>query len=317
MSVRVSGFGRGASLFELEAGGIRAAVTDFGAALVALKHSDGANVVLGFDDVADYRADTQSMGVVVGRYANRIAGGRFSLDGRIWSLPCNDGPNHLHGGPDGFGRRPWRAEVDARNTAVRFSITSPHLDQGYPGEVVASAEYRIDPNGRLVLTLGARADRPTIVNLAPHGYFNLAGAGDIRGHLLQLHAARHTPADGMLIPTGEVAAVEGGPYDYREPRPFPPDIDMNFAVDGRPGELREVATVTEPDSGRRLTVRATAPGVQVYGGGFLAQGRRFPAHAGFCLEPQYFPDAPNKTAFAVPRIDPADRYREVVEYTLA
>lgn len=317
MGVRVLPFGRSASLFELEAGGIRAAVTDFGAALVALHHPDGTNVVLGFDDLAGYQADSQFVGVIVGRYANRIARGRFVLDGETWTLPCNNWPNHLHGGPDGFGRRLWKAEVDTKNTAVRFLITSPHLDQGYPGTLVATAEYRISDASRLVLTLSATADRPTIVNLAPHAYFNLAGSGDIGGHDLRLFASRYTPVDDTLIPTGHVDAVDGSPFDFRVPRPFPPDIDMNFAIDGSPGELRDVAMVTHVDSQRRLTVRATAPGAQIYGGKYLAEGGRFPAHAGFCIEPQYFPDAPNQSGFTVPRIDETGEYRELVEYMLA
>jgi len=317
VGVRVRSFGQSARLFELEAGGIRAAVSDFGAAFVALHHPDGTNVVLGFDDVAGYQADSQFVGVIVGRYANRIARGRFTLDGQTWTLPCNDGANHLHGGPDGFGRRRWTAEVDMRNSAVQFSITSPHLDQGYPGTVKATAQYRIDDNGRLVLTLSATADRPTIVNLAPHAYFNLEGSGDIRGHQLRLHASRYTPVDDVLIPTGQVVAVDGSPFDLRDPRPIPPDIDMNFVIDGGAGDLRDVATVIHVDSQRRLAVRATAPGVQVYGGKYLAGGQRFPAHAGFCLEPQYFPNAPNQIGFAVPRIDEGRAYREAVEYTLS
>jgi aldose 1-epimerase len=315
MGVRVLPFGGSARLFELETGGMRAAVTDFGAALVALHHPDRTNVVLGFDDITGYQADSQFVGVIVGRYANRIAGGRFTLDGQTWTLPCNNGPNHLHGGPDGFGRRLWKAEVDAEKTAVQFSIRSPHLDQGYPGAVMATAQYRVDNDGRLTLTLSATADRPTVVNLAPHAYFNLAGSGDIRGHHLRLNASRYTPVDHSLIPTGEVATVEGSPFDFRVPRPFPPDIDLNFAIDGSPGDLREVATITH--SQRRLSVRATAPGAQIYGGKYLADGGRFPAHAGFCIEPQYFPDAPNQSRFAVPRVGETAVYREAVEYTFA
>jgi aldose 1-epimerase len=317
MTVQVLPFGRSASLFVLEAGGIRAAVTEFGAALVALRHPDGTNVVLGFGNVTGYEADRSSVGVIVGRYANRIAGGRFTLNGQTWTLPCNDGPNHLHGGPDGFGRRRWTAEVDAENTAVQFSLLSPHLDQGYPGTLVARAQYRITDNGRLVLTLSATADRPTIVNLAPHAYFNLAGSADIRGHQLSVQASRYTPVDEALIPTGQIAAVDGSSFDLRAPRPFPPDIDINFAVDGKPGDLREVATITDTHSQRRLAIRATAPGAQIYGGRFLGKGLHFAAHAGFCVEPQYFPDAPNQSGFAVPRLDETGEYRETVEYTLA
>jgi aldose 1-epimerase len=317
MGVQVLPFGRSANLFVLEAGGIRAAVTEFGAALVALHHPDGTNVVLGFDDVTGYETDRSSVGVIVGRYANRIAGGRLILDGQTWTLPCNDGPNHLHGGPDGFGRRRWTAEVDAENSAVQFSLLSPHLDQGYPGTLVARAEYRITDDSRLVLTLSATADRPTIVNLAPHAYFNLAGSGDIRGHQLRMHASRYTPVGDTLIPTGQVAPVDGGAFDLRAPRPFPPDIDINFAIDGSAGDLREVATITHTHSQRRLAIRATAPGAQIYGGRYLGKGRHFAAHAGFCVEPQYFPDAPNQSGFAVPRIDETGEYRQTVEYALA
>jgi aldose 1-epimerase len=169
----------------------------------------------------------------------------------------------------------------------------------------------------LVLTLTATADRPTVVNLAPHAYFNLAGSGDIRGHQLSVHASQYTPVDDTLIPTGRVARVDGSAFDLRAPRPFPPDIDINFAIDGSPGDLREVATITDTASQRRLSIHATAPGAQIYGGKHLAKGGRFPSHAGFCVEPQYFPDAPNQSGFAVPRVDETGEYRETVEYTLA
>lgn len=316
MGVRVTPFGRDANFYELEAGGVRAAVTDFGAALVRFHHPDGTNVMLGYGDADGYRADGQSMGVVVGRYANRIAGGRLPLDGAVWTLPVNNGPNHLHGGPEGFGRRSWAGEADTAANAVRFTIASPHLDQGYPGAVTATAEYRLGGDGRLTLTLTATTDRPTVVNLAPHGHFNLAGGGDITGHLLRLNAVGYTPVDDTLIPTGEIAPVDGTAFDFRDARPFKPDIDHNFAVDGAPGTLRDVATVTEPVSGRRLRVRATAPGVQVYGGMFLGAGGNFANHAGFCLEPQFFPNSPNQPGFAVPRLDASAEYHQVVDYLL-
>jgi aldose 1-epimerase len=169
----------------------------------------------------------------------------------------------------------------------------------------------------LLLSLSATADRPTVVNLAPHAYFNLAGSADIRRHHLQVHASRYTPVGDTLIPTGQIAPVDGTPFDLRVPRPFPPDIDMNFAIEGRPGDLRDVATITHEDSQRRLAIRATAPGAQIYGGKHLGKGGRFPAYAGFCVEPQYFPDAPNQPGFAVPRIDETGEYREAVEYALA
>jgi len=307
MSVQLTPFGDGANLFTLEAGGVRAQVTDYGAALVSLRHPDGTGLVLGFDDVSGYQRDESFRGVIAGRYANRIAEGRLTLGGKTWVLPCNNGRNHLHGGPEGFGKRFWQAEMDEAAAAVRFLLISPHLDQGYPGEVTAAVRYAIEDDGRLTLTLSARADRPTVVNLTPHGYFNLAGADDIASHLLRLHCSTFTPVDGDLIPTGEIAEVAGTPFDFRAPRPFPPEIDLNFAVDGEPGTLRPVAEVRDPRSGRTLVVRATAPGVQVYGGG---------GSGGFCVEPQYFPDSPNQPAFAAPVVDPDHPYEETVEYRL-
>lgn len=317
MGVTITPFGDGANLYQLDAGGVRAAVTELGASVVRFRHPDGTNVVLGYDTARAHRADGQSMGQVVGRCANRIALGRFTLDGETYNLPCNNGPNHLHGSPDGFGRRTWTAEVDEAATAVRFTLESPHMDQGYPGAVTATAEYRIGDDGRLTLSLAATADRPTLVNLAPHGYFNLAGGGHVLDHQLELNASHYIPVDATLIPIGEIAKVTGTAFDLRSPRPIPPDIDHNFAVDGEPGALRDVAMVTEPRSGRTLRVRATAPGVQVYGGMFLGAGGNFPNHASFCLEPQYFPDSPNQPGFTVPRIDPSTPYAQTVEYTLS
>lgn len=316
MTVSTSGFGQNARLFTLAAHGLRAAVTDFGAALVALYHSDGTNVVLGLPGGEAYAADSQFMGVIAGRYANRIARGRFSLAGQEWQLPCNDGRNHLHGGPDGFARRLWQASVDDAATKVRFSLVSPHLDQGYPGQLEVSVTYEITAQGCLRLTMQASADRPAIVNLAPHGYFNLAGQGGAGDHMLRLHAGRYTPVDEEMIPLGEICDVAGTAYDYRTARAIDPAIDMNFAVDGPTGVLRPVAEAWDPASARQLEVRATAPGVQVYGGAHLAGGGAYPAHAGFCIEPQYFPDSPNQPAFAAPVIGPDMSYIEMVEYEL-
>lgn len=315
MAVHVTPFGDSAVLYELEGGGVRATVSNFGAALVSLYHPDGTDVVLGFDDVADYRADDQFIGVIVGRYANRIAGGQFELDGETWSLPCNDGPNHIHGGPDGFGRRLWEAHVDEDDNSICLQLVSAHLDQGYPGRLSVSVSYRVTEDGRLVVTLDGTTDRPTIVNLASHAYFNLAGAGNVLGHTLKLHAHLYTPADRALIPTGDIVEVAGTPFDYRDPRPFDGDLDTNFVVDGDPGNLRPVAEVCDPVSMRFLRVRATAPGVQVYGGQNLGAGKRFNAYGGLCLEAQYFPNSPNQPQFASPRIDPDHPYREVVEYS--
>ncbi|PLX34081.1 MAG: galactose-1-epimerase [Hyphomicrobiales bacterium] len=317
MTVRVRAFGAGAKLFTLQAHGIKAELSDYGAALVGLHHPDGTNVVLGLGSGAAYQDDSQYMGVIAGRYANRIACGRFTLDGQSWQLACNEGRHHLHGGPEGFSRRLWRAETSQDENEVCFRLTSPHLDQGYPGNLEASVRYLITDEGRLRLELKASADRPSLVNLAPHGYFNLTGRPQPAPHLLRLHAGHYTPVDAELIPTGRIRPVDGTPFDYRSARRLDPDMDMNFVIDGAAGTLRPAAELIDPASGRRLLVRASAPGLQVYGGKHLAMGGRFPAHAGLCLEPQYFPDSPNQPAFTAPVIGPGRDYGETIEYDFA
>lgn len=315
MAVTVKAFGAGARLYRLKAHGRMAEMSDFGAALVSLHHPDGKNVVLGLPDGEAYRNDGHSMGIIAGRHANRIAGGRFALDGQTWSLPLNDGRNHLHGGEAGFGRRLWRGEAAGDGTGVNFRLTSPHLDEGYPGALEVTVSYRFTPAGTLRIGLHAEAGRPALVNLAPHGYFNLTDGGKAADHLLRLHASAYTPADAELIPTGEIVRV-AGVLDYRTPKPFGPDLDLNFVVDGQAGTLRPVAEISDPLSGRRMRVRATAPGVQVYGGGALGGGGAYEAHAGFCIEPQYFPDSPNQAAFTTPLARPGQPYEEFVEIEL-
>ena len=316
MSIDVSEFGAGTRLFQLKAHGLKLAVTDYGAGLVSLVHPDGTDVVLGLENGESYRADTQFMGVIAGRYANRISGSAFFLDGNTWRLPCNDGKNHIHGGSGGFGERIWRSIIDEARNAVRFSLSSQHLDNGYPGRIEVAVTYRIAEDGDLQLTLEARADRTSLVNLAPHGYFDIAGNRQSGRHMLQLYASRYTPVNEELIPTGDILPVDDTAYDFCHPRRFDQSLDINYVTDGSPGKLRPVGDVWDPVSGRKLSVRATAPGVQVYGGANLGAGGKYPSYAGFCLEPQYFPDSPNQTQFAAPVIDPEHPYHEIVEYSL-
>lgn len=313
-ATRLTPFGDGATLATLERDGFRVCVTNRGAALVSLVFPDGTDVVLGYGDGAGYRDDGYYMGPVVGRYANRIAGGRFDLNGHTWTLDPNEGANQLHGGPDGFGRRDWSLDTDATNghPAVRLTLDSPHLDQGFPGRVSAEALYELEPGGLLRLTLTAASDRPTVVSLTSHAYLNLAGGGTVAGHEMRLYARRYTPLDGACLPTGAILPVAGSDLDYRQWRPFDPGLDNNVMVDGTPGDLRPVADLRDRASGRGLTVLATAPAAQIYGGGGL--GPPFVAHGGLCVEPQACPDAPNQPAFATPLVTPETPYRAVIAF---
>ncbi|CCQ75113.1 aldose epimerase family protein [Magnetospira sp. QH-2] len=331
--VRREPFGQ-ANLFHLNAGGSwRITLTNFGAALVAWHMPDGdgqaGNILLGFDDFQDYLDDDQFTGVIVGRFANRIAQGRFNFAGTPYLLPRNDSPNHLHGGPDGFHRRVWEADVFERSdhVGVRFGLLSPHGDQGYPGTLTVRAHYRLYTEDRLTLDLEADSDRPTLVNLACHAYFNLAGGGSVLDHRIQVHASRYLPINEACLPTGEIRSVEGSALDLRRPQSLrgvlsredqqltmAGGVDHCLVVDGHPGELRPAANVEDPASGRRLRVAATQPGVQVYSGNNL-KGMPFKKHAGLCLETQHFPDSPNQPGFPSTVIDPDHPYRERMVFT--
>lgn len=323
-----------ASLYRLNAGGrCRVAVSEFGAALVSLETPDRdgrlANVVLGYDAAAGYVGDGASMGIVVGRYGNRIANGRFELGDKVYELECNNGPNHLHGGSNGFGRRLWRAEVPDESIArVRFSLTSPDGDAGYPGNLEATVEYRLSEDDGLTVTFAATCDAASVVNLAHHAYFNLAGSGSVLDHELTVHAERFLPVDGTMIPLPEMADVADTPFDFRErarlgervgsPHPLmvvAKGLDHCFVVDGDPGSLRPVAHLHDPQSGRILDLSSTQPGVQVYTANHL--GPPFEHHGAICLETQHFPDSPNRPDYPSTRIDPERPYEETMVLRLS
>lgn len=323
-----------ASLYRLDAGGrCRVAVCEFGAALVSLETPDRdgrlANVVLGYGDAAGYAGDGASMGIVVGRYGNRIAQGRFELGGKVYELECNNGPNHLHGGSGGFGRRLWRADVPDESIArVRFSLTSPDGDAGYPGNLEASVDYRLDADDSLTVTFAATCDRASVVNLAHHAYFNLAGGGSVLDHELTVHAEKFLPVDGTMIPLPEMADVVDTPFDFREPArlgqrvgsPHPlmvvaKGLDHCYVVDGDPGSLRPAARLRDPESGRVLDVSSTQPGVQVYTANHL--GGDFQPRSAVCLETQHYPDSPNRPDFPSTRIDPDRPYEETMVLRLS
>lgn len=332
--------GREVEVFTLHRDGMEARVSAYGGALLSLRVPDRAgrmgNVVLGFDRLEDYVADRAYFGALIGRYANRIGGGRFVLDGREYRLPANDGANHLHGGPGGFHKVLWDAEPFTEDGAVgvRLSYVSPDGEQGYPGTLSAEVTYRLT-EGALEVEYGARTDQPTPVCLTQHTYFNLSAdpTRDVLGHELQLFSGRFTPVDAGLIPTGELAPVEGTPFDFRAAtaigaRIEAPDpllrrgggYDHNFVLDHGEGRLAPAARVREPVSGRVLLMETTEPGMQFYSGNYLdgsavgKGGIAYGHRSGFCLEPQHFPDSPNQPAFPSPILRPGERYASRTVY---
>ena len=327
--------GRAITQFTLtNAHGMVAKIIDYGGIVTALYAPDRdgnfADVVLGFDSLAPYRTDSPYIGALIGRYGNRIAQGRFTLDGHAYRLPVNNGANHLHGGPDGFDRVKWEATVDG--ASLRLAYRSVDGEMGYPGNLDATVVYTLTDDNELAMSFHAVTDKATPVNLTQHSYFNLAGAGDILGHLLTIDADAFVAVDAGAIPTGELAPVAGTPFDFRTPRPIgerigQPDAqlahgggyDHNFVLDqpqgqAREGRLRRAARVCEPVSGRVLELWTEEPGVQFYSGNFLdgslsGKGRTYGHRSGLCLEPQHFPDSPNRPQFPDTILRPGEVYR--------
>jgi aldose 1-epimerase len=327
--------------------GIEARVITYGATLQSLVAPDRngvpAEVTLGFDAAADYEARPNYYGVTVGRYANRIAGGRFTLDGHTYQLPQNNNGNSLHGGAEGFDKRNWRIVAVESGPVARvvMALTSPDGDQGYPGRLEVTVSYSLDDAGDLTIAFDAATDKPTVVNMTNHALFNMAGDGAPEGtarHMLTIPAQAYTPVGETLIPTGELRPVVGTVFDFRAPRLLAlglrdgrdPQIvvgrgyDHNFALDkGQTTEPRLAARLEDPVSGRVLEVLSTEPGLQLYTGNFLdgtvtgRQGRIYRMGDGIALEPQKFPDAPNQPGFASARVDPGKPYRHVMIYRLS
>lgn len=311
-------------------GGPKAVVLTWGARLAELwvpDRSDAlADIVLGCDSLDDWQAHGTYLGATCGRYANRIAGGRFTLEGRAVQVDRNEGANHLHGGRAGFDLKHW--DIDSHSDAhVTLTTTSPDGEMGYPGTLAARVTYRID--GGLWIEMEAQTDAPTVVNLVNHAYFNLAGqgAGDIMGQHLHIEAGHYLPVDAELIPTGEVLSVSGTAFDFRRSRPIgaalpgPSAFDHNLCLSAPPGAdgLRPCLTATDPASGRRMRLATTEPGLQLYTGAHFADtpgkaGARYPRFAGFAAETQRFPDSPNRPQFPSARLDPGQKYRHVMRF---
>lgn len=305
--------------------GTAASVIAFGASLMRFRAPGPAGprpVVLGFARPADYPSQTAHLGAIAGRVANRVAHGRFTLDGRTHALDRNENArHHLHGGTRGFGCRDWSLRALGPD-AVRAALVSPHGDMGYPGEARVGVTYRLRAPATLAIEMEARVDAPCPVNLAAHPYFNLADAGASRidDHRLWIAAARYTPADAQAIPTGAIAPVAGTPYDFRAPRPVgTAALDANLVLDKAPGAFDRAARLESPAGDLALEVWTDRPGLQLYTGDHLATppvgpgGRAFAPRAGLCLEPQHFPDSPNRPAFPSCTLRPGEVYRQRTE----
>jgi aldose 1-epimerase len=319
--------------------GMEVKIITYGGAIVSIKVPDRngklGDVVLGFDTLADYLKQTHFLGALIGRYGNRIANGRFTLDGKQYTLAANNGPNSLHGGIKGFDKVVWSAKPLATSfgPALELSYLSKDGEEGFPGNLSVNAVYTLTEDNTLKIEFTATTDKDTVVNLTGHSYFNLAGAGKILNHQLMMPAPRFLPVDANLIPTGELRPVEGTPFDFRKPTPIGARIDQDdpqlklghgydhtWVFDKTPNQLSLMARVYEPTSGRELEVRSTEPGVQFYTGNFLdgmfpgKGGWTYQSREGFCLEPQHFPDSPNKPEFPSVALKPGQIYLHTIIY---
>lgn len=335
--------GEAVTLYTLTNGnGMEMRVIDYGAIILSLTapdvHGRFDDVTLGYDALSNYLDETPYFGALIGRYGNRIGGGRFELDGEIYELAKNNGPNHLHGGVRGFDKVVWDAVPFERENGVGliFRRTSPDMEEGYPGNLSATVTYTLTDENEIVFDYEATTDEATPVNLTQHTYFNLAGDGerDILGHVMTINADHFTPIDSTFIPTGEIRPVGGTPFDFTEPTPIGARIeqddeqlrrglgyDHNFVLN-RSGEdsLVLAARVYEPTTGRVMEVLTTEPGMQFYSGNFLdgsltgKDGAVYEHRYGLALETQHFPDSPNQPGFPSTILRPGETYRSTTVY---
>ena len=323
------------------ANGMEVAITTYGGAVVSLKTPDRngkfADVVLGFDNLDGYLAPEPYFGALVGRYGNRIAKGRFTLDGHEYHLAQNNDGNSLHGGLQGLDKRVWTARDASTKEipALELTYLSKDGEEGYPGNLQIKVTYSLTPKNELKIDYTATTDKATVLNLTNHSYFNLAGqgAGDILSHAVMIPAERFTPVDSTLIPTGELKSVTGTPFDFRKPAPigarinqddeqlkFGKGYDHNFVLIPKNAGLSLAARVTEPSSGRVMEVRTSQPGLQFYTGNFLdgtihgKGGKVYGLRSAFCMETQHFPDSPNHPKFPSTVLKPGRQYQSTTVY---
>ena len=315
--------------------GLVVSLTNYGGIVTSIRFPDRngifGNVVLGYERLEKYIEDEHYIGCLVGRYANRIASGRFQIDGKKYQLFCNDGNNHLHGGRDGFNRKVWESEPvrEARGAGVKLYLTSPDGEEGYPGTIDVQVLYLLTPDNGLIVDYSAATDTKTLINLTQHSYFNLMGKGTIHNHTIRINAQGYTPIDSSLIPTGSLKTVEGTSFDLRKEKRIdhafaemaPSDqvnggFDHNFVLD-KDNVKKPAATLYHPGSGRVLDLYTTEPGLQFYTGNNLGGTGPFKRHGALCLEPQHFPDSPNKRAFPSVILEPGHVYHQETRYQFA
>lgn len=352
MTIAVDTFGaQGARQTDLiritNAGGAHIALIPIGARLVEAHFPDRegrlSDIVLGFETVEDYLDNDTYAGAIAGRYANRIAEGRFTLGDRTYQLDINEGANHVHGGHDGLDRQQWDYDLDHPSNAVKFRHRSPHGHAGYPGELAIEVTYRLGDDDTIDIDMTATTSADTIVNLVNHAYWNLAGhqSGTVLDQTLQVASTMYTPVDDDLLPTGEIRDVEGTPFDFTVPRRIgeriddvptsggagriadgtPTGYDHNWVLDGPRQQPHAAVVAVDNESGRRLTLITTEPGVQIYTAGYMHRlagkaGARYNPGAGFTLETQTFPSSPNIAWFPAATLRPADRYRHRMRLSL-
>ena len=316
--------------------GLKAKITNYGAILVSLEVPDRDghldDIALGFDNLDDYIERNPFFGATVGRYANRIGGAKFMLEGVEYKLAVNNGPNSLHGGKKGFDKVVWRREdirAEGDQAVVKLTYISEDGEEGYPGNLACSVTYTLNSDDELKIDYEAETDKTTVVNLTNHSYFNLAGqgAGNILDHVVMLNADKYTVFDDTLIPTGEIRSVEGTPLDFTSPTSIGARIgqvgngyDQNYVLNSRGDSSALCARVLEPTSGRIMEIHTTEPGVQFYTGNFLdgtltgKEGKVYKKHYGFCLETQHYPDSPNKSDFPSVVLKPGQKFTSVSVY---
>lgn len=317
--------------------GAEAAICNYGGLVISLKVPDRngqfGDVVLGYDNLADYIKETPYFGAMIGRYGNRIAKGKFTLDGQEYTLAINNGPNALHGGLKGFDKVVWEPRIVASlvGASLELRYTSKDGEEGYPGNLTVKAVYTLTEDNGLKLEYTATTDKDTVVNLTQHSYFNLAGKGDNLSHVVMIPADKFTPVDSTLIPTGELRPVDGTPFDFRTPTAigarigqddeqlkFGNGYDHNWVINKPFGQLGLMARVYEPTTGRVLEVLSTEPGLQFYTGNFLdgkltgKGGWAYQFRNGFCMEPQHFPDSPNQPNFPSVVLKPGQVYKHTL-----
>lgn len=347
MSITKSDFGatkdgRKAELYTLtNAKGMVARITNYGGVVTELQAPDKNgkmdDIVLGFDTVAPYEDKSPYFGAIVGRYGNRIGKGKFTLDGKEYTLAVNNGENHLHGGLKGFDKVMWQAEPfqHEQGVGLKLHYLSKDMEEGYPGNLDVTVTYTLTNDNELKIEYRAQTDKPTVCNLTNHSYFNLAGQGQgtILDHVLMINADNFTPVDKGLITTGEILPVKGTPMDFTKPVAIGKGInadteqikfgggyDHNWVLNKKAGKMGLVAEVYEPTSGRVMEVYTEEPGVQFYAGNFLdgtlvgKNGKVYPYRSGLCLETQHYPDSPNKPSFPSVTLSPGQTYKTSTVY---